>query len=64
MRRPATNPIGEAAIYAIGGAAGIAIGTVLATYLVETMRANGTIPTPASPSSPSTTLPPRSYDAL
>jgi CRISPR/Cas system-associated protein Csm6 len=50
------NPITEAAVYALGTAAGIVVGTVIATYIVESMRVNGAMssslppaPTPATP---------------
>lgn len=46
------NPLSEAMIYALGTTVGIVAGTVIATYLVEMMRANGAMPTQALPPAP------------
>jgi hypothetical protein len=50
------NPLTEAAIYALGTTVGIVAGTVIATYIVESMRAGGALPS----STPPSTLPPGS----
>ena len=46
------NPISEAAIYALGTAAGIVVGTVIATYIVESMRVGGLMPSNPLPPAP------------
>lgn len=51
------NPISEAAIYAIGTASGIILGTIAATYLVEYLRGNGHLPTGLPPAAPPSSLP-------
>lgn len=42
--RKKKNPVSEAVIFATGTTVGIIVGTVLATWLVETLRANGQLP--------------------
>jgi len=43
-RKRSKNPVSEAVIFAVGTTVGIVVGTVLATWLVETMKANGQLP--------------------
>lgn len=49
------NPIGEAMIFAAGTTVGIIFGTVIATWIVESLRASGQLPgsSPALPGNPS-----------
>jgi hypothetical protein len=42
--RKKKNPVSEAVIFAVGTTVGIVVGTVLATWLVETLKANGQLP--------------------
>jgi zinc transporter ZupT len=60
-RRAKKNPITEAAIYAIGTASGIILGTIAATYIVEKMRSSGVMPTALPPAA--SAVPPPGYIA-
>lgn len=44
MARRKKNPIPEALIYATGTTVGIVVGTILATWIVESLRATGSLP--------------------
>lgn len=56
MARKKKNPVSEAVIFATGTTIGIIVGTVLATWLVESLRANGQLPGGQSAALPAGTV--------
>lgn len=49
MRRKNPSSLAEVALFATGTAVGIVVGTVIATWIVETMQANGSLASGKSP---------------
>jgi len=49
MAKRRRNPTADVFIYAAGTTLGIVVGTVVATWIVESMRASGSLPGAGSP---------------